>query len=74
MITIERLRELATEAGHEISSEVRKFIDFVERKHAGPEKTVGEMQAEEAARAPAPEPAASEPAAPAAPPAEEPAA
>jgi hypothetical protein len=48
MITIERLRELATEAGHEISSEVRKFIDFVERKHAGPEKTIGEMQAEEA--------------------------
>jgi hypothetical protein len=77
MITIERLRELAKEAGHEISSEVHKFIDFIERKHSGTEKTVGELQAEEAARAPAapePETAAGEPAAPAAPPPEPPAA
>jgi ribosomal protein L12E/L44/L45/RPP1/RPP2 len=73
MITIERLRELAKEAGHEINSEIHKFIDFVEGKHAAPEKTVAELQAEQAARAPAPAASDSaEPAAPAAPPQEAP--
>lgn len=46
-MNIDELRKLASEAGHAIGSEVHKFIDWLEGKTAGPEITVGELQAQQ---------------------------
>jgi hypothetical protein len=54
MFTIDQLRSMAREAESELSPEVHKFVDWIERKFAPPEITVAERERLAAeARAPA---------------------